>query len=119
VGSADMVRSTLSSPVLSSMSFTVIEARPSLISSRSDCMEHYDWSKHATQVVPKGGTSPSLLPSPAFIVTQKYGRRKRESFVGLTTRPGTVRAKLRKKFSWKQYPEVSSTLNDVYGENAI
>ena len=38
---------------------------------------------------------------------QRYGKRKRESFVGIATKSGTVRATLKKKFSWKQYPEVS------------
>jgi hypothetical protein len=100
--SVDMV--TSASSMLSSKSISFIDMKPSLPSSL-DCMEHYDWSKRASSS--SAGASPSLLPNPKVVITQKYGKRKRENFIGRTSKAGIVRATLRKKFSWKQYPEVS------------
>jgi hypothetical protein len=78
--------------------------------SQSDAsMEHHDWSKRVTSTSCDDSlVAPSLSSNPPALITQKYGKRKRENYVGLSTKAGTVRATLRKKFSWKQYPEVSS-----------
>jgi len=37
-------------------------------------------------------------------------KRKRESHVGISTKSGSIRSTLRKKFSWKQYPELEGYL---------
>jgi hypothetical protein len=104
VESMEMVQSSEMSPVRSSTSISFIKAGLLSPSSTND-MEHYDWSNRATPY-DAGGSAPKLS-SPQVIITQKYGKRKRESFVGLTTtKSGPIRATLRKKFSWKQYPEV-------------
>ena len=96
-----------STPVLTSSPIRFISSKTTIPPS-PDCMEHHDWSKrassspHAVLIA-----APTLLPGPEIVLGRKYGKRKRESFVGLTSKTGSVRATLRKKFSWKQYPEVS------------
>ena len=104
LGSVDMITSSSSAPFGSSASISFIATKPSLPPSSPDSMEHYDWSKRVSPCILP--TSASLLTEPQLMITQKYGKRKRESFVGLTSSTGIVRATLRKKFSWKQYPEV-------------
>ena len=80
---------------------------PASQSDSSGSMEHHDWSKRVTNTSCDDSlVAPSLTSNPTVLITQKYGKRKRENFVGLSTKVGTVRATLRKKFSWKQYPEV-------------
>jgi len=68
-----------------------------------DHLDHHDW----------GPTAPKRIPSSPLIGTEegtKHGKRKRESHVGLTTKTGIIRCTLRKKFSWKQYPELEDYL---------
>eukprot|EP00934_Nitzschia_sp_Nitz4_P007304 Nitzschia sp. Nitz4//scaffold45_size130396//15426//16217//NITZ4_003430-RA/size130396-processed-gene-0.174-mRNA-1//1//CDS//3329552341//7294//frame0 len=89
---------SVSSPILSSVSF--IDPRVTDSPQAKPLIRHHDWSKRATL---------DALSPPALI-TQKYGKRKREVYVGLTTDNGVVRATLRKKFSWKQYPELEEYL---------
>lgn len=95
---------------------TIIDSRytdsPGSPGSQSDTsMEHHDWSKRvASTSCDDSLAAPSLTSSPTVLITQKYGKRKRENFVGLSTKAGTVRATLRKKFSWKQYPELEEYL---------
>mmetsp|Transcript_80151 Transcript_80151/g.120470 ORF Transcript_80151/g.120470 Transcript_80151/m.120470 type:complete len:243 (+) Transcript_80151:253-981(+) len=76
-----------------------------------DGVEHHDWSNRSGS--PSSG--PPVLPSlqaPKLATGHRYGKRKRESFVGQSTKAGTVRATLKKKFSWKQYPELEGYLLD-------
>mmetsp|Transcript_58165 Transcript_58165/g.142205 ORF Transcript_58165/g.142205 Transcript_58165/m.142205 type:complete len:358 (+) Transcript_58165:719-1792(+) len=55
-------------------------------------------------------TSPGSASSSVDHVI-KQCKRKRETFVGQATKPGVpYRATLRKKFSWKQYPELEQYL---------
>lgn len=77
----------------------------------ADSMEHSDCSQRLDSdfLDDCALSAPSPCPGPVDLITQKYGKRKRESFVGLATKGGKpVRASLRKKFSWKQFPEVRS-----------
>jgi hypothetical protein len=62
-------------------------------------LEHNDWSKQ------EGFRSKPRAARKKILIT-KHGKRKTESYIGLTTKSGFVRATLRRKFSWKQYPEV-------------
>lgn len=57
-------------------------------------LEHHDWSNH---VGPR-------KQKPQVIIKKK-GKRQDESFVGQIPK-AKIRATLRRKFSWKQYPEV-------------
>lgn len=110
VESIDMVTSALS-PVLSSKSISFFSPRSSLPAT-PEGMEHYDWSKRASS--PSDAcASLSFSPTPKGLIMQKYGKRKRESFVGQTSKSGVVRATLRKKFSWKQFPEVSALYTKI------
>jgi hypothetical protein len=87
-------------------------------------LDHFDWSSsvskerddHAgspdntdknNKACPSS-SSPLLVRSPLDLLKQvKNSKRKREGFVGTATKPNVpVRGTLRKKFSWKQYPEV-------------
>lgn len=106
IESMDIDSSPYSSPKLTSKSVTIIDAR--FQDSPLDALEHNDWSKRVTTSLLDDDSlvAPTLISGPTVLVTQKYGKRKRESFVGLSTKKGSVRATLRKKFSWKQYPEV-------------
>jgi len=79
----------------------------------SPSVDHHDWSKRVTSTrldSPDSLAAPCLTSAPTVLVTQKHGKRKYESFVGLKTKRGTVRATLRKKFSWKLYPELEEYL---------
>lgn len=106
IDSIDMLSYSTESPKSSFKTITIIDARFT-DSPGSDSMEHHDWSKRVTSTSCDDSlVAPSLTSNPAVLITQKYGKRKRENFVGLSTKTGTVRATLRKKFSWKQYPEV-------------
>lgn len=81
---------------------TPVPTGPLTSLNHSDYIEHNDWSNcDALRSDPQLATSNA---SPA----KKGAKRKSESFVGNTTKSGIVRATLRKKFSWKQYPEVSN-----------
>lgn len=64
-----------------------------------DLIEHHDWSNHV------GSYKESSFQG----TTKKQGKRKDDSFVGQMPR-SLVRATLRRKFSWKQYPEVRRSL---------
>lgn len=140
IESMDMVTSTSSmiaaaSPnKLTSKTISFIDSRRFLTDSPAgddseDTMEHYDWSKRvmsspSTLLDDSLLETPSLISSPASVlITQKYGKRKRENYVGLLTKKGSVRATLRKKFSWKQYPEVSIIVrlfhSDLYYDHDI
>jgi len=66
-------------------------------------LDHHDW----------GPPVKNITPSPSLITAEdrsRQSKRKRESHVGLTTKSGIVRSTLRKKFSWKQYPELEDYL---------
>jgi hypothetical protein len=111
IESMDLVTSTASSPKLSSRTIAIIDARFTDSPAADSDIEHYDWSKRVNSTLLEDSlAAPSLVSSPpTVLITQKYGKRKRENYVGLSTKAGSVRATLRKKFSWKQFPEVSST----------
>jgi hypothetical protein len=92
-------------------------------------LEHFDWSSNHRAA--PGPSLASFPPSPSSLLvgvssspldelpqhqppTQhpggKNSKRKREGFVGTAQKPEVaVRGTLRKKFSWKQYPEVRYT----------
>ena len=90
-----------SSPVLSCRPVAIVEGSPSLSSAR--CVDHHDWSNRASVDTP---AIPSLIANTEIPLPPSYGKRKRETFVGQKTNTLSVRATLKKKFSWKQYPEV-------------
>lgn len=110
IESMDMVTSTYASPKLHSKTIAFIDAR--FTDSPGSDLEHNDWSKRVTTTLLDDSSlaAPSLLSSPAVLITQKYGKRKRENYVGLSTTTGSTRATLRKKFSWKQFPELEEYL---------
>lgn len=86
-------------PYVSKSSFLLDSPREKPI----DHLDHHDW----------GPVAPKKIPSSPLIRTEegtKHGKRKRESHVGLTTKSGIIRCTLRKKFSWKQYPELEDYL---------
>jgi len=110
IDSIDMVPYSTASPKSPVKTITIIDATFT-DSPGSDSVEHYDWSKRVTSTPCDDSlTAPRLTSSPTVLITQKYGKRKRENFVGLSTKNGAVRATLRKKFSWKQYPELEEYL---------
>lgn len=96
------------SPVLSYVPKAYVESKSSLPLDNSreksiDHLDHHDW----------GPTPPKTVSRPSLISTDegtRQGKRKRESHVGLTTKSGIIRCTLRKKFSWKQYPELEDYL---------
>ena len=96
--SRDEIPSSIVSPVLSSKPFNIVTPRTP-DSPSSESMEHYDWSKRVTPTSIDALAAPTLS-NPRILITQKYGKRKRENYVGVTTESGNVRATLRKKFSW-------------------
>ena len=115
-GSVDTA-SSASSPTSSTMSL-LDTPRPSpsnkRIDNQEDTLQHFDWS-HRVVSTPEVISSPlrTSTKSPQggeLVKVTRNSKRKRESFVGTSTKSGVVRATLRKKFSWKQYPEVR---NDV------
>lgn len=104
--SADIAVNSVT-PVLSYVPKTIVEPKPFLLDiprdNAIDHLDHHNWG-------PPRGQKP---PRPSLINVGEEGRkaskRKRESHVGLITKSGIIRSTLRKKFSWKQYPEVSSS----------
>lgn len=109
IGSVDIAMNTVSvSPVLSYIPKAYVEGKASLLLDNSrekpiDHLDHHDW----------GPTAPRTISRSSIISTDggtKQGKRKRESHVGLTTKSGIIRCTLRKKFSWKQYPELEDYL---------
>jgi len=107
VESADIAINTIST-VLSYIPNACVEDRSSLLLDNSreksiDHLDHQDW----------GPAAPKITVRPSLISTgegTKQTKRKRESHVGLTTTSGIIRSTLRKKFSWKQYPELEDYL---------
>lgn len=88
------------SPVLSYISKAYDEGKSSLLLDNSreksiDHLDHHDW----------GSTAPKTISCSSLI-----SKRKRQSHIGLTTKSGIIRCTLRKKFSWKQYPELEDYL---------
>jgi hypothetical protein len=77
-------------------------------SDHPDFIEHHDWSQHDVF------RSKPQLATEKVMAAKKHGKRKAESFVGQTTKSGVVRASLRRKFSWKQYPEVGSSSSWIH-----
>jgi len=59
-----------------------------------DLLDHHDWSSHV-----------GSYNQQAHEIIKKKSKRKNESFVGQIPK-AKIRATLRRKFSWKQYPEV-------------
>jgi hypothetical protein len=117
VESMDMASLQHMSPVIFPKTITLIDPRGT-DSPGADSIEHHDWSQHLSDDCGLSVFSPSLDPS--GLTTQKYGKRKRESFVGLKTKGGkSVRASLRKKFSWKQYPEVRSPFRTPWFSTSV
>jgi hypothetical protein len=127
VGSVDMVYSSLT-PVLSFHHYHPSKSpKPFLLdddtssgrgtptkNTKHNIIDHHDWSNQLVNPktsIKKSLTTTSqhpLLCSPKDII--KQCKKKRESYVGRTTNTGVVRATLRKKFSWKQYPELEGYL---------
>lgn len=108
IESMDIMPSNNSSPFQSVKRISIIDRRFT-DSPSSESVDHHDWSKRVAPI--ESLSAPTLSPKPRLLA-QKYGKRKREIFVGLNTESGNVRASLRKKFSWKQYPEVSLSKNN-------
>jgi len=97
-----------SSPVLSYTPKAYFDGKPSLVFGNSgdksiDHLDHHDWGPAAQKPTPR----PSLISTDEGA---RQSKRKRESHVGLTTKSGIIRCTLRKKFSWKQYPELEDYL---------
>jgi hypothetical protein len=106
VGSIDMIHSSTITPVVSFIPKTLVESKSFLLdeddgSSNGSSIDHHDWSDRVvfspTLVKKESSTEHPLLCSPTDII--KQCKKKRESFVGLTTKAETVRATLRKKVS--------------------
>lgn len=108
IESMDMLSTPAASPKLSSKTISLID--PSVTDSPgAGSYEDFALFKRVTSPSSDDSLSAaSLTSSPTVLITQKYGKRKRESYVGLATKGGSIRATLRKKFSWKQFPEVSA-----------
>lgn len=108
VESMDMVSLVESSPARFPKTIALIEPRAA-DSPRPQSMEGGEWCGRRTSDLldDDDALSASSIGQDRGLIIQKYGKRKRDSFVGLTTKGGkAVRASLRKKFSWKQFPEV-------------
>lgn len=113
VESVDMVCSYTVTPVLSCIPKALAETKSFLLddddddgsctNSSSSTIDHHDWSDRVVFSPTMTKREPSssgpikhpLLCSPNDII--KQCKKKRESFVGLTTKAGSVRATLRKK----------------------
>ncbi|KAG7367133.1 hypothetical protein IV203_029803 [Nitzschia inconspicua] len=117
VGSMEMVHSSTVTPVLSSTPKALVESKLFLLEddegSNSSSIDHHDWSDllvYSSTAVKKtiSQSEHPLLTSSIEII--KNCKKKRESFVGLTTKSGAIRATLRKKFSWKSFPELEDYL---------
>ena len=111
-----MVTSTSLSP------FKILSGPTSNVQDQTqDAVDHHDWSNRSDSSATLQERSPGegsgltiqkSIESPTLVATpgQRYGKRKRESFVGQTAKSGVVRATLKKKFSWKNYPELEGYL---------
>jgi hypothetical protein len=110
VESIDSVVSKTPSTKLYSMplSKAYVPTGPRTSSDHPDFIEHHDWSQHDVF------RSKPQLATAKVMAAKKHGKRKAESFVGQTTNSGVVRASLRRKFSWKQYPEVGSSSSWIH-----
>jgi hypothetical protein len=101
-------------PSLLSENSPAAARRPSILTAKID---HHNWSSPSSGKQQQRPASP--LSSPVVLASLeealKGGRNKRkakkEQYVGTETVDGKVRATLRKKFSWKQFPEVSTCLH--------
>lgn len=110
VESVDMVIDTIT-PIWSSIpAKEFVEEKPSLLGRNAraaensiDHLDHHDWGPPAKKL--------NFRPSMGSQEEEgKQSKRERESCVGLTTRSGIIRSTLRKKFSWKLYPELEDHL---------
>lgn len=94
-------------PVLSGIPKTLTERNQFLLDSTReksvDHIDHHDWSPQTEKKFPH-------LSLIGVEEGTRQSKRKRESHVGLTTKSGIIRSTLRKKFSWKQYPELEDYL---------
>mmetsp|Transcript_21873 Transcript_21873/g.52044 ORF Transcript_21873/g.52044 Transcript_21873/m.52044 type:complete len:235 (-) Transcript_21873:4423-5127(-) len=106
IESVDIAVNT-ASPVLAYIPKTYVENKSPLVmgssgEKSSDHLDHHDW----------GPTDQKLSLRPLISTGEgtRQSKRKRESHVGLTTKSGIIRCTLRKKFSWKQYPELEDYL---------
>jgi hypothetical protein len=106
VGSVDMVYSSAGTPVLSCNHRTLVVSKSFSLDdegSNASSVDHHDWSGRvlvSPTAVKKvssslGAIEHPLLCSPNDII--KHCKKKRESFVGLLTKTGSVRATLQKK----------------------
>jgi len=107
VESVDIAINNLS-PVLSCIPKPDVKDKSSLLLDNSkeksiDHLDHHDWGA----IKQKSISRPSLISKDGG---KGQSKRKRESRVGLTTKSGIIRCTLRKKFSWKQYPELEDYL---------
>ena len=84
---------TTASPLLSPASISPVRKQPRR-AVLPDLIEHHDWSNRV------GSYKESVQ-----LTIKKQSKQKDGSFVGQIPR-AKVRATLRRKFSWKQYPEV-------------
>jgi hypothetical protein len=80
-------------------------------------LEHFDWSNIGSPANKNHYPSSPLLlvgsssPPSDLLKQSKNSKRKREGFLGTATKQNVaVRGTLRKKFSWKQYPELEEYL---------
>ena len=108
VESMDMASLGVSSPALFPKTIALIEPRAT-DSPGPQTMESSEWCRRRNSDLldDDDALSASSSGPDRGLILQKYGKRKRDSFVGLTTKGGkAVRASLRKKFSWKQFPVV-------------
>ena len=130
VGSIDMILPSQDNPH-STRILIKLSPRPTIRRTdlhAADHLEHFDWSqrrappapaeKHkASSLLRVESSPPPSSPPPLDDLggnnnnkhqgNSKNSKRKREGFVGQAQTPEiAVRGTLRKKFSWKQYPEV-------------
>ncbi|KAL3902611.1 MAG: hypothetical protein SGARI_005752 [Bacillariaceae sp.] len=117
IGSADMV---YGSPITPILSFAPSKSLKSFllddVKSNED-LEHHNWG--SVQVSPHSIKKTATMEHPLLCSTNdiiKQCKKKKESFVGLTPKTSSVRATLRKKFSWKTYPELENFLLDNQDE---
>jgi hypothetical protein len=76
-------------------------------------LDHHNWG--SAEVSPVAIKKTAYMEHPLLCNTNdiiKQYKKKKESFVGLSSKIGSVRATLRKKFSWKSYPELENYLLD-------
>jgi hypothetical protein len=108
VGSVDMVYSSIVTPVLSCNPRSLMETKVFLLDdegSNTSSIDHHDWSGRvlfSPTVVKKESSLLAVTEHPLLCSSTdilKQCKKKRESFVGATTKTGSVRATLRKKVS--------------------